>query len=133
MTILFIDDDLDDTELFCEAVDYLNKNESFDGREDIKCISINDGCKAAELLSTFGVPDFIFLDVNMPIMNGRECLKFLKTNQTYAKTPIIMLSTSFSESDHEEFNLLGAVACIKKPTEFSALVKLLSKCVYNTL
>jgi CheY-like chemotaxis protein len=133
MTILFIDDDPEDTELFCEAVAYLNRSEFINGpKEDIECIPVNDGCQAIELIPTLKrKPDYIFLDINMPLMNGRECLKYLKTNPDLATIPVIMLSTTFRPDDENEFKTLGAVDCIKKPGSFNELARLLSKYVYR--
>ena len=133
MTFLFIDDDSDDTDLFCEAVAYLNKSEFvFSKKEHIDCIAVNNGCQAIDLLNTLReLPDFIFLDINMPVMGGKECLKYLKTNPTFSKIPVTMLSTAFHADDATEFRALGASECIIKPAGFNELVKVLSKYVYK--
>ena len=135
MTILFIDDDPDDTDLFCDAVNYLNSSDLFASpKEDIQCIVINDGCKAVELLPALeAVPDLIFLDINMPIMGGKECLIFLKNNPDFKDIPVVMLSTAFKDSESAIFKSLGAVECLKKPSNFQNLVKILSKYVYDYL
>lgn len=135
MTILFIDDDPDDTDLFCEVVGYLNSNESFAlGGEKIGCITVNDGCKAVELLPNMPkLPDLIFMDVNMPLMDGRACLKFLKTSEKYGHVPVVMFSTAFSQHDCDYFKSLGAINCEKKPTKVVDLVKILSKYIYKDL
>lgn len=135
MIILFIDDDADDTELFCEAVVYLNSVELFkDTKENIECLSANDGCHAIELLPKLSAkPDLIFLDINMPSMGGKDCLKYLKQNEVYRDIPVIMFSTMIRNEDFEEFKSLGAIDCLKKPNGFTDLVKVLSKYVYKTL
>ena len=135
MIILFIDDDADDTELFCEAVAYLNSIELFkDKEENIECVSANDGCQAIELLPNLHVkPDLIFLDINMPSMGGKDCLKYLKQNEAYSNIPVIMFSTAIRNEDYEEFKSMGAIDCLKKPNGFTELVKILSKYVYKTL
>ena len=133
MTILFIDDDTDDTDLFCEAVAFLNKSEFISSnKETIDCVAVNNGCKAIDLLNTLDeLPDFIFLDINMPVMGGKECLKFLKANSRFSKIPVTMLSTAFHADDATEFRALGASECIIKPAGFNELVKVLSKYVYK--
>jgi CheY-like chemotaxis protein len=134
MTVLFIDDDPDDTELFCEAIEYLNSTSIKTGRtEQINCVTANNGCQGVELLNRLdGLPTYIFLDVNMPIMGGKECLKHLKSNSTFTHIPVIMLSTTLRMSDIEEFKLLGATDCIVKPSGFDALVKSLSNFLYDS-
>lgn len=84
MTILFIDDDSDDTELFCEAVNYLASSD-FLARmpEPIKCVSCNHSYTAVELLKNLEeLPAYIFLDINMPVMDGKECLIKLKSDRS---------------------------------------------------
>jgi len=133
MVILFIDDDPDDTELFCEALNYLNSSDLIAAeKEAIECLTASNGRKAIELLSSLSkLPDYIFLDVNMPVMGGKECLKYLKANSLFSHVPVIMLSTALRPEDADEFLTLGAVECIRKPSGFTALVKVLSKFVYR--
>jgi DNA-binding response OmpR family regulator len=68
MTILNIDDDSEDLELFCEVM------ESIDPK--IKCLTAQTPDEAFLLLDeTKLVPNYIFLDINMPVKDGKECLK----------------------------------------------------------
>ena len=46
-----------------------------------------------------GVPDLVLLDINLPKKNGHEVLHFIKTSENYKQIPVIMLTTSSSESD----------------------------------
>jgi CheY-like chemotaxis protein len=133
MMFLFIDDDKDDTDLFCEAVVYLNKSEFISTKkEHIKCLVSNNGCTAIGLLETLTeLPDHIFLDINMPVMGGKECLTHLKSNPSFSKIPVTMLSTAFHANDASELKALGASECIIKPSGFKDLVKALSKYVYE--
>src|SRR5688572_8484690 len=96
MTILFIDDDPEDTDIFCEAVSYLNKSDFLAGKkESIECLTLNNGCKTIEFLSDLKeLPQYIFLDINMPVMDGKECLIYLKDHPKFSGIPVIMLSTS---------------------------------------
>jgi CheY-like chemotaxis protein len=71
MQCLLVDDDLDDQEIFLMTLEKINKN--------IKCLTANNGVEALSLLTQNSfVPDYIFLDVNMPKMNGIECLRSIK-------------------------------------------------------
>jgi CheY-like chemotaxis protein len=133
MTLLFIDDDPEDAELFCEAVTFLNNSEYIAGRTEVtECHIVNNGRNVVEFLNGLKeLPRYIFLDINMPMMGGRECLAFLKNQEKYARIPVIMFSTSFREKDVSEFKTLGAHDCIQKPAGFNALVKTLSRYVYG--
>ena len=70
--ILMVDDDEDDRRLFFEAAKEVS--------ESIHCVSAEDGEKALTMLqSEHGLlPDYIFLDLNMPRLNGRQCLAEIK-------------------------------------------------------
>ena len=115
--VLIIDDDEDDRELFCEAVGYISK--------DIDCLHATDGENALELLGLGKgkLPDFIFLDLNMPRLNGKECLAEIKKRNHIKDIPVIIYSTSGSRHDKEETKLLGATDFLRKPNEFKLLVK----------
>lgn len=133
MTILFIDDDPEDTELFCEAVFYLKKSDFLaEKKEHVKCLALNNGCKTIEFLSDQKeLPNYIFLDINMPMMDGKECLIYLKNHPKFSEIPVIMLSTALKGNQSTEFKSLGAYDCIQKPTGFKELVKVLSKYIYE--
>jgi CheY-like chemotaxis protein len=133
MTLLFIDDDPDDTDLFCEAVNYINSSEFLTPQKDkINCVTFNNGCQAVDLMPRLAeLPDYIFLDINMPIMSGKECIKQLKGTPELLNIPVIMFSTAFRDNDAMEFKALGAADCIRKPSGFNELVKILSKYVYE--
>lgn len=85
--ILLADDDTDDTEMFCEALADIDDEVHFlcsaNGSELIKRLEQLDK-----------IPDLIFLDLNMPVMNGWQCLGILKENEKYRPIPVIMISTS---------------------------------------
>src|SRR5690606_26078913 len=71
MTIFYIDDDDDDREFFIEAVRHINA--------EFLCYTAKDGRQALrELREMIVMPDFIFLDVNMPVMNGKQFLLEIK-------------------------------------------------------
>ena len=64
-------------------------------------------------------PDIILLDINLPIKNGMEVLMELKSDETTKHIPIIMLTTSSSESDIMKSYNHHANAYITKPVDVS--------------
>jgi CheY-like chemotaxis protein len=102
----FIDDDPDDHEVF----EYVCKD-----IENVECIFANDGIQAIEKLKD---PDFtpglIFIDLNMPRMNGIECLVEIKKIERLNEVPVYMYSTSADPSIGEKCIHLGASGLIKK-------------------
>ena len=109
-----IDDDQDDREIFKEAI--MNCNPS------IKVIFAKDGIEALEILA-LGTkhPDVIFLDYNMPRMNGLECLKELKSNAKTKDIPTIMYTTSGDREQEKVILLIGADYYMRKTTSFQTL------------
>lgn len=113
---MIIDDDDDDQEIFKMCLQAVNKN--------IDCISSYNGREAIDMLTSnpeFS-PDYIFLDVNMPKMNGIECLKILHKIPRLKHTKIFMYSTTSEKSVLEESRELGAIDYIVKPNK-TALLK----------
>ena len=62
-----------------------------------------------------GLPDFILLDIDMPIMNGKEFLKLKSQNESFKEIPVVVLSSSVWDSEKDECIELGAVDFIEKP------------------
>lgn len=114
---LLADDDADDASLFCEALTEIASS--------IECYTAENGVELFELLSKHD-PDVIFLDINMPIMNGWECLRKLKSNSYYQGIPIIMYSTSAAKRDIDLAYDLGVSLFLTKPEDFSELSRILS-------
>jgi CheY-like chemotaxis protein len=86
-SILLIEDDKDDQEFFMEAM-RANENATV-------CRVVNNGREALEFLRTASVmPDLIFSDINMPEMDGIECLAAIQNNPFTKNIPVVMLSTS---------------------------------------
>jgi CheY-like chemotaxis protein len=109
--ILVVDDDHEDIELFKEALHDIDPY--------ITCVTAFNGNDALELLNRMEVyPDYIFLDLNMPCLNGKQCLGKIKTMKHLEHIPVIIYSTSKAESDIEEVKELGATYFLTKPTKF---------------
>jgi len=117
LTLLIVDDDVDDCEFFCEAVSEINPHS--------RCLMANNGEDALMKLRTgmTNLPDLIFLDLNMHRMDGRKCLIELKKDIKLKNIPVIILTTSSSKKDMEETRILGASYFLTKPSEYQELRK----------
>jgi CheY-like chemotaxis protein len=115
--IMIIDDDQDDIDLFCEAVKAID--------HAIECVSASSGEEAFNMLNREDalLPDYIFLDLNMPRLNGKQCLKRLKASSKLDHIPVIIYSTSKLDEDEKESKQLGAVLFLTKPDKVSELRK----------
>lgn len=71
-------------------------------------------------------PNLIFLDLNMPRMNGFETLEVLKTNPQWGTIPVIVLTTSNSTREKEKVLALGAMDFLTKPSDFTRLTEVLA-------
>ncbi len=115
-----IDDDEDDREIFAMALQKANA--------DFVCKTAKNGKEALENAAAHDfVPGYIFVDLNMPLVSGRECVVALKKMERLAQVPIIVYSTSSFERDIEDLKKLGASHYLVKPTSFNALVAALKK------
>ena len=116
--IFLLDDDLEDTEIFQEVLSFIDPT--------IQCSTAENGRDALEKLSrvTF-IPDLIFLDLNMPRMDGKECLRKLKENLILRNIPVIIYTTSSQSKDIEETMGAGAIKFITKPLNVNDLEKIL--------
>ncbi|PJJ08991.1 response regulator receiver domain-containing protein [Flavobacterium sp. 1] len=121
--ITLADDDEDDRLFFIDAFEELKINTIVN--------TVNNG---RELLIFLNHPDtilpsIIFLDLNMPILNGIECLKEIKLNDQFKEIVVAIYSTSSSDQDIEDTFVLGANIYIKKPSNFDSLKKILAEIV----
>lgn len=122
MIVLHVDDDPDDSALFCEAVR--------EAAPSYTCLVADSAASALEILSDRQkIPDYIFLDMNMPKMNGLECLKLIKNNGALNHIKVIMYSTASDPTHMKEFRKLGA-GFLPKPDKFDTLVKNLAEILH---
>lgn len=114
MTILYADDDNDDRELLSEAFNQIDPS--------ISCLVASDGKEALDMLNKNNdLPDFIFLDINMPVMDGKTCLEELKKNKRLRNIPVVIYSTTRNTHEINQFYDLGASSFIHKPASFNEL------------
>jgi CheY-like chemotaxis protein len=109
--IFVADDDEDDRMLFEEVVKDLpylvHLTMARDGDETIKT-----------LLQLTALPDVLFLDLNMPIKNGLDCLIEIKTIKKIRSIPVIIFSTSSYPGAINQAYDAGAHLYIRKPNDF---------------
>jgi CheY-like chemotaxis protein len=123
MTILNIDDDNEDLMVFYDAVKTVNPL--------AKCFLAKNSQEAINLLQHSINPDFIFLDIHMPLMDGRAALKEIKKIKRLASVPVIIYSTVIYDNEKESFKEWGAYEFIKKQNSFAALCDELRKLGIN--
>lgn len=114
MTILYADDDVDDCEIMKEIISQIDPT--------ISCITASDGKEALKLLGETSIlPDTVFLDVNMPVMDGRECLLAIKSNPRLRDIPVVIYSTTTNDAEKNELHRLGAFDFVHKASNFRKL------------
>jgi CheY-like chemotaxis protein len=112
--ILLIDDDDDDQFIFSAAL------------EDVvpakHCHISNNALEAFQYLNACAkVPDMLFLDLNMPLMNGFEFLLILKSDARFSPIPVVIFSTSDNPEDQYRAKELGALHFITKTADIQLL------------
>jgi CheY-like chemotaxis protein len=122
MLILAVDDDYDDLELFRDAVKEIDSC--------INLICANTGEEALNFLKKKAIayPDYIFLDINMPKLDGRQCLQAIRQDKNTKHLPVIMYSTSLSTADKELFKDLNA-QFISKSSSYNELLASLTSII----
>ncbi len=121
--ILLADDDEDDRLFFKEALMEL--------RVRTRVTLVNDGLQLMNYLNQSGnkLPNVVFLDLNMPLKSGMECLTEMRRNNRLKDLAIAIYSTSSSEEYIEEAFVKGANIYIRKPDDFSELKLILEQVI----
>ena len=111
-TILLVDDDEDDQLFFIKALSEIDNATLY--------TLANNGKEALDTLENSAIPpSLIFMDINMPVMNGIECLAEIIQNPQTRNIPVIFLSTD--QSQIEPARKLGAKAFISKTANVKQL------------
>ncbi len=112
-SILLVEDNADDEALALRAFT----------KQDIKnkVIVARDGEQALDILldkELHEIPRVIFLDLNLPKINGFEVLEKLRANPRTSLVPVVILSSSSELIDREKSYQLGANSYVQKPVDF---------------
>ena len=121
LRILLVEDDIDDCMFFKDALLETGINTT---------LQITTRC--TDILKLLGnvpekLPDLIFLDLNMPLVSGHECLKEIRNLPYLNPIPVIIYSTSAIKQEVESTFEAGANLYLQKPSSFGLLVIALKK------
>jgi len=121
--IIVVDDDEEDRQLFVLALQQLKLNAKID--------TFNNGVDLmAKLMEPMGErPDLIFLDLNMPLMNGEECLADIRHEIRLKEVPIVIYSGYYDRHKLKILKGKGADHFFKKPNTFSQLKSLIKESI----
>lgn len=119
--IFVVDDDQDDLMLFQDAINEIDPS--------IRIETAGNGVDALKKLGSEPSldPDYIFIDLNMPLMNGIQCLQEIKKMPSRAHIPVIIYSTSSYERDIMQTINNGAFHYVVKPFSFQELCEKLKR------
>ena len=119
-TILLVEDDLDDQDFFREAL--------LDVANVVLYGVANNGQEALDKMKNQTLfPDLIFMDINMPVMDGLVCVTEISKNIETRHIPVVILSTSTEQT--ALFSTLGARATLRKPTNIQSLTELIKSVI----
>lgn len=125
ITIHMCDDDPDDQLLITDALLEAKLANPIDftanGKELLQYLNRE---APFEHLKDKPLPGIILLDLNMPIMDGREVLKKIKSNEKFRSIPVVVLTTSKAEEDIARTYGMGVNSFIIKPVSFENLVEM---------
>lgn len=113
--IWFADDDPDDAVFFEDALKEIKWNASLN--------VITSGEVLVRSFQNLQPPDLLFLDIHMPVMDGRKCLRFIRNTLQLKDLPIIVYSSSASPRDMLASYKLGANLFVKKPDSYGDIVR----------
>ena len=121
--VIMADDDEDDRSVAYEAFCECGPTASFftvpDGSALISFLSVRSKDTPSEL------PSLILLDLNMPLKNGHEALKEIRSNRTFNKIHIVILTSSREECDRVLGKIEGADGIRTKPNTYSEWVHMM--------
>ena len=113
--VLLIDDDKDEHEIFKKELHRYNPAFTF--------FSAYDGQDGLDFLLKEPI-NYIFLDINMPVMNGIDLLRLIKKDETLKDIPVIIYSTSDGRGYKKMALDLGATSYFTKPTTIQGMHKI---------
>ena len=118
-TIVLIDDDLDDIELFKEALHEVSSSTQF--------LFFQEFVSTYKFLTNekSPVPGLIFIDLNLRIASGMDYIKSIKKITRVSASRILLYTTTLTSEAEEEAMALNVYRCIQKPNSYSKLLYLI--------
>lgn len=114
--VVLADDDTDDSFIFNAAVEQ--------AKLPVSLTITENGLELLNYLDSEKHPDIIFLDINMPLTNGIECLQTIRSNNKFNHVPVVMYSTTNNKQNVEACYNAGANLFIVKPNTFEEINKM---------
>lgn len=112
--ILIVDDDADDRDILIDILTSIDSN--------IICTTAQNGEEALAILkNNHPLPDVIFIDLNMPRIDGKRFLQEKNKIAELSSIPAIVHSTSGLSRDIEDVKKLGAFAFVVKASRYLLL------------
>jgi CheY-like chemotaxis protein len=113
-----IDDDPDELDIFSEALSEVDPG--------CTCIWADSPFKALEMLK-IQAPDIIFLDINMPRMDGFDCLREIRKLGNLTSVPVILYSNGINDEACKKAVRLGASGCVRKAADIPKLSSIIRR------
>ncbi len=121
LSILIVEDNQDHAELLSEIMGVLTVKHTLSYAENgLKALEKLES-KNPSKLSSAKLPEIIFLDIKMPIMDGITALKEIRSKRAFDPIKIVMVTTSTIDSEIEECLQLGANGYLSKPVDTATL------------
>ena len=117
--ILLVDDDLDDADFFDYAIKQIST------QIDFTHVESSEDLFGHLVLNVNVLPNLIFMDLNMPKVNGFQCLQKLKISSEYKNIPVFIYSTSSLDHDKNTAKESEAAGFVTKPFEPHSLIEIL--------
>lgn len=118
--ILMVDDDEEDRLLLKDVFDEMGYGHCIHFEENgEEAIAYLQGCSNGA-----GLPKLIILDLNMPRLNGRQTLQYIKSQPRLKDIAVIIYSTSLNPLERDECLALGAHSYVVKPATYKDSVEI---------
>jgi len=118
--IVIIDDDQNEHQIFSEALHEIDINAD--------CLFARNAEKAFNIFDSL-IPDYIFLNLHIPKINGLACLAKIRELNHLRRVPVFLYSTMYDNAIRDKALELGATSCIRKPLTAKVLVHVLRKII----
>lgn len=96
--------------------------------KDVRVVTAENGAEALRIMNSEPI-NFLITDLQMPVMNGFDLLKYVK--RLYPNLPVIIMTAYVSNEMMKELDCLGCLDVMEKPIEFDLLVKKIKESLYG--